>query len=236
MCDVFCMREKTVLWKNEGKWWFCFYYGFDREILSLRLSSSLVIANPISFLWNLNSWHYPGWLKKRCYREDTQKKRSVKLQKSSKVSCKIILTRMMEVLMKGIRKEQAGFRPGRSCVNQINTLRNFAQVSRDKRTVVHAFCWFLGRIRFPEERVYLKISEKSWFTREIRKHHQRAVKWACCVLYKPFEMVIYRFTPKTTQWVLFEFVCKKSWSAWDLEHFKLKIRIVLTWVVFGVKR
>ncbi len=37
----------------------------------------------------------------------------------------------------------------------------------------------------------------------------------------------YRFTPKTTQWVLFEFVCKNSLSAWDLGHFKLKIRIVL---------
>jgi hypothetical protein len=42
---------------------------------------------------------------------------------ASKVFCKIILTRMMEVLENGIRKEQAGFRPGRSCVDQINTLR-----------------------------------------------------------------------------------------------------------------
>jgi hypothetical protein len=25
----------------------------------------------------------------------------------------------------------------------------------------------------------------------------------------------YRFTPNTTQWVLFEFICKKSLSAWD---------------------
>jgi hypothetical protein len=38
----------------------------------------------------------------------------------------------------------------------------------------------------------------------------------------------YRFTPKITQWVLFEFVCKKSLSVWDLRHFKLEIRIVLT--------
>ncbi len=47
-------------------------------------------------------------------------------------------------------------------------------------------------------------------------------------------MYYYRFTPKTTQWVLFEFVSKKSPSAWDLGHFKLKIRIILTWVVFDI--
>ncbi len=43
----------------------------------------------------------------------------------------------------------------------------------------------------------------------------------------------YCFTPKTTQWVLFEFVCKKSLSAWDLRYFKLKIRIVLTELFSG---
>jgi hypothetical protein len=50
---------------------------------------------------------------------------------ASKVLCKIILTRMMEVLEKGIRKEQAGFRPGRSCVDQINTLRMIIEQSAE---------------------------------------------------------------------------------------------------------
>jgi hypothetical protein len=34
---------------------------------------------------------------------------------------------------------------------------------------------------------------------------------------------LYCFTPKTTQWVLFEFVCKNSLGAWYLGHFILKI-------------
>jgi hypothetical protein len=38
---------------------------------------------------------------------------------------------------------------------------------------------------------------------------------------------IYRFTPKTSQCVLFEFVCKKSLNSLELGHFKLKIRIIL---------
>jgi hypothetical protein len=42
---------------------------------------------------------------------------------AKKVFCKVIMTRMIDVLEKGIKKEQAGFYPGRSCVDQINTLR-----------------------------------------------------------------------------------------------------------------
>jgi hypothetical protein len=41
----------------------------------------------------------------------------------------------------------------------------------------HAFCWFLGRFWFFEERVYLEISEKPRITRENRKHHQEVVQW-----------------------------------------------------------
>jgi hypothetical protein len=48
---------------------------------------------------------------------------------ASKVFCKIILTRMMDVLEKGIRKKQAGFRLGRSCVDEINTLRMIIEQS-----------------------------------------------------------------------------------------------------------
>jgi hypothetical protein len=50
---------------------------------------------------------------------------------ASKVFCKIIFTRMMEVLEKSIRKEQAKFRPGRSCVDQINTLRMIIEQSAE---------------------------------------------------------------------------------------------------------
>ncbi len=50
---------------------------------------------------------------------------------ASKVFCKVILTRMMEVLERGIRKEQAGFRPGRLCVDQINTLRMIIEQSAE---------------------------------------------------------------------------------------------------------
>jgi hypothetical protein len=35
----------------------------------------------------------------------------------------IILDRISGILETGIRKEQAGFRPNRSCIDQINTLR-----------------------------------------------------------------------------------------------------------------
>jgi hypothetical protein len=41
----------------------------------------------------------------------------------SKIFNKIILERIMEPLEKKIRKEQAGFHPNWSCIDQINTLR-----------------------------------------------------------------------------------------------------------------
>jgi hypothetical protein len=41
----------------------------------------------------------------------------------SKVFTRIILDRISGILETGIRKEQAGFRPNRSCIVQINTLR-----------------------------------------------------------------------------------------------------------------
>ncbi len=56
---------------------------------------------------------------------------------ASKVFCKIILTRMMEVLEKGIRWEQAGFRLGRSCVDQINTLRMIIEQSVEMNARVY---------------------------------------------------------------------------------------------------
>ena len=40
-----------------------------------------------------------------------------------KVICKIILERMKSTVDKDLRKNQAGFRPGRSCTDQISTLR-----------------------------------------------------------------------------------------------------------------
>jgi hypothetical protein len=49
----------------------------------------------------------------------------------SKVFCKIILARMMEVLQKGIRKEQAGFWPGLSCMDKIKTPRMINEQSAD---------------------------------------------------------------------------------------------------------
>jgi Reverse transcriptase (RNA-dependent DNA polymerase)/Domain of unknown function (DUF6451) len=41
----------------------------------------------------------------------------------SKVLAKVILNRISDKIDESIRKEQAGFRPGRSCIDQINTLR-----------------------------------------------------------------------------------------------------------------
>jgi hypothetical protein len=48
---------------------------------------------------------------------------------ASKVFCKVILFKIIEFLKKGIRMEKAGFRPGRSCVDQINTLRMIIEQS-----------------------------------------------------------------------------------------------------------
>ena len=41
----------------------------------------------------------------------------------SKIFSKVILERIKDVLGRGLRKEQAGFRHSRSCIDQINTLR-----------------------------------------------------------------------------------------------------------------
>lgn len=45
------------------------------------------------------------------------------LSACSKVFMRIILNRMMQSMEKDLRKEQAGFRPQRSCIDQINTVR-----------------------------------------------------------------------------------------------------------------
>jgi hypothetical protein len=41
----------------------------------------------------------------------------------SKVFTRIVLDRISGILETGIWKEQAGFRPNRSCIDQVNTLR-----------------------------------------------------------------------------------------------------------------
>jgi exonuclease III len=53
---------------------------------------------------------------------------------TSKVFCSIILNRMMSELEGSIRREQAGFRPGRSCVDQINSLRIIIEQSVEMRS------------------------------------------------------------------------------------------------------
>lgn len=49
----------------------------------------------------------------------------------NKILAFIISTRLSEVLDPAFRKEQAGFRPGRSCTNQINTLRIIIEQSAE---------------------------------------------------------------------------------------------------------
>jgi hypothetical protein len=56
---------------------------------------------------------------------------------TSKVFTRIILDRISGILETGIRKEQAGFRPNRSCADQINTLRIIIEQSLYFQSPLH---------------------------------------------------------------------------------------------------
>ena len=54
----------------------------------------------------------------------------------SKVLTKILLNRINDKLDSSIRRQQAGFRPNRSCVDHINTLRIILEQSAEFRTAL----------------------------------------------------------------------------------------------------
>lgn len=56
----------------------------------------------------------------------------------SKVLSKIILDRLSKAVEPLIRNEQAGFRPGRSCTDQINTLRIILEQASEFQNEIHA--------------------------------------------------------------------------------------------------
>jgi hypothetical protein len=58
----------------------------------------------------------------------------------SKIFNKIILERVKNSLGKGMRKEQAGFRHNRSCIDQINTLRVIIDNFLKFVTSLHVVC------------------------------------------------------------------------------------------------
>ena len=55
----------------------------------------------------------------------------------SKIICKVILDRIKEHLYSTIDREQAGFRPGSSCVDHINTLRIIIEQSTEYCSDLH---------------------------------------------------------------------------------------------------
>ena len=60
------------------------------------------------------------------------------LSLTSKVFSRILLTRMQKTVDTILRQEQAGFRKGRSCVDQIFTLRQIMEQSEEWNTTVYA--------------------------------------------------------------------------------------------------
>ena len=55
----------------------------------------------------------------------------------SKIISKVILDRIKDHLYSNIDREQAGFRPGSSCVDHINTLRLIIEQSAEYRSDLH---------------------------------------------------------------------------------------------------
>jgi hypothetical protein len=54
-----------------------------------------------------------------------------------KIINKIILERFKDMLERGLRKEQAGFRHKRSCIDQINTLRVIIEQSLELQSPLY---------------------------------------------------------------------------------------------------
>lgn len=55
----------------------------------------------------------------------------------SKVLCKVLLTRMTSVMEPLLRQEQAGFRPEKSCVDNINTLRLITEQAEEFKSTLY---------------------------------------------------------------------------------------------------
>ncbi|CAB3223438.1 unnamed protein product [Arctia plantaginis] len=101
------------------------------EILNADLSSAVKVLAPlIKRIWTKEELPYDwnkGLLitmpKKGDLSQCSNWRGITLLSVPSKVFCKIILDRLSVVVEPLLRKEQAGFRPNRSCIDQINTLR-----------------------------------------------------------------------------------------------------------------
>jgi hypothetical protein len=64
----------------------------------------------------------------------------------SKVFTRIILDRISGILKTGIRKEEAGFRPNRSCIDQIHSKNYNRAVFRVPITTIPVVCRLLESI------------------------------------------------------------------------------------------
>ena len=114
------------------------------------------------------------------------------LNMASKVFCKVILERIKTALHEKLREEQAGFRAGQSCTDQIATLRiiveqsiewqpslyiNFIDFEKAFDSISRYILWRLLRhYGMPDKivsiiRVFMRVFPHRWYTIGRRHNH-----------------------------------------------------------------
>ena len=102
---------------------------------------------------------------------------------AAKVYNKILLNRIRDEVDPILRMNQAGFRPGRSCAQQIHILRRVLEGCRDYQlSLVVTFIDFKKAFKFHQQESHVRSSSTLWDSRSCCQCYQCALQKLkkCC--------------------------------------------------------
>ena len=158
--------------------------GLDEVTAELLKHGGETVAEELTYLFNL-IWQreeVPGdWrrgaivkLPKKGNLSDCNNWKGITLLSiPGKVFCSVLLNRLREHVDSSLREEQAGFRKGRSCSEQIFTLRTIIEQSLEHQTpLIINFIDFKKAFDSIHRESLWKINETLWGPRQIHQHIQ----------------------------------------------------------------